>query len=154
MIMVYAEQRPDWAALQFAGNSYFNSNVQVAGDITAASCCGASDLRLKRDIAPLSNSLDKVLGLSGVEFRWDEEPENDAWKAPDSSTHIGLVAQDVEKVLPEVVHTDGRGYKSVEYDKLTALLVEALKEQQKQIQKQAERIEALERQQGPYSREH
>ena len=168
MILVYADESPSWASLQFAGRAYFNNNVAVNGAVTATSCCGASDLRLKRDIVPLRNALSKVLDLSGVQFRWDEEPQKENWQVPDSNTHIGLIAQEVEEVLPEVVHADGRGYKSVEYDKLTTLLVEAVKEQQKQIEEQrsaleaqASRIAALEemvnkhaRKRGPGTREH
>ena len=57
---------------------------------------------------------------------------------------IGLIAQDVEKVLPELVHTDSDGYKSLSYDKLTAVLVEAVKELKAQNEKLQARVEALE----------
>ncbi len=69
--------------------------------------------------------------MQGVRFDWKKDEFKD--KNFDSGRQIGLIAQDVEKVLPEIVKTDTEGYKSVAYDKLTAILVEALKEQQNEI---------------------
>ncbi len=63
----------------------------------------------------------------------------------DSERQLGLIAQDVEKIFPELVRTDDKGYKAVSYEKLTVILLESLKEQQKQIDEQNERIERLER---------
>ena len=69
--------------------------------------------------------------MQGVRFDWKKDEFKD--KNFDSGRQVGLIAQDVEKVLPEIVKTDTAGYKSVAYDKLTAILVEALKEQQNEI---------------------
>jgi hypothetical protein len=76
-----------------------------------------------------------------VSYRWkkNEFPE---LKFPDGQ-QIGLVAQDVEKVLPEVVLTDSEGYKSIDYAKLTPLLIEAVKTQQQQIEAQQQQIDRL-----------
>ena len=82
-----------------------------------------SDRRLKENITPIKNALDKVLNLQGVEFEWKTNPA--------AGTKIGFIAQDVEKVLPEVVHS-GNPY-SMETSQITAVLVEAIKEQQKQL---------------------
>lgn len=112
------------------------SKLQVKGTITAdatvvvdANC--TSDRRFKSVLAPITSALDKIKHLSGVLFTWKraEFPDRNFPKGP----QIGLVAQDVEKVLPELVHTDNEGYKSLSYDKLTAVLVEAVKEQQAMI---------------------
>lgn len=86
----------------------------------------------KRDIKPLEGSLEKVTSLKGVSFTWrkDQYPE----KGFRDCRQIGLIAQDVEKVLPELVKTDRDGKKSLSYDKLTAVLVEAVKAQQAEIQ--------------------
>ena len=107
--------------------------LQVAGDIIANSIAGSSDLRFKTNITPIENPLQKVLQLRGVNFDWNKNafPE----RSFSESKAIGFIAQEVEKVLPEVVQTEKtvEGYKAVQYDKVVALLVEAIKEQQKQI---------------------
>ncbi len=107
--------------------------LQVAGDIIANSIAGSSDLRFKSNITPIENPLQKVLQLRGVNFDWNKNafPE----RSFSESKAIGFIAQEVEKVLPEVVQTEKtvEGYKAVQYDKVVALLVEAIKEQQKQI---------------------
>ena len=87
---------------------------------------GASDERIKTNIKTIENALDKVLLLRGVEY-------NDIRIEPEK-TKIGMIAQETELIIPEVVHTDEQtGLKSTEYQNLVGLLVEAIKEQQKQI---------------------
>lgn len=108
-------------------------SLQVAGDIIANSIAGSSDARFKSNINPIENPLQKVQQLRGVTFDWKtkEFPE----RAFSDNRALGFIAQEVEQVLPEVVQTEktAEGYKSVQYDKVVALLVEAIKEQQKQI---------------------
>lgn len=86
----------------------------------------------KKNIEPLGNSLDKVNQLQGVNYDWriDEYPDQGFTE----ERQIDLIAQDVEEVIPEIVHANDDGYKSVSYEKLTAVLVEAAKEQQSQIE--------------------
>jgi len=100
-----------------------------------------SDIRLKNNIAPLRNSLNTVLALNGVSFDWrvDEFPSMGFPK----TRQVGLIAQEVEKVLPELVNEGPDGYKSVDYSKLTPLLIEAIKEQQKQIDLLKNEVELL-----------
>jgi hypothetical protein len=107
--------------------------LQVAGDIIANSIAGSSDARFKTNITPIENPLQKVLQLRGVNFDWNKKAFPD--RSFSESNAIGFIAQEVEKVLPEVVQTEktAEGYKAVQYDKVVALLVEAIKEQQKQI---------------------
>lgn len=109
-------------------------SLQVAGDIIANSIAGSSDARFKSNINPIENPLQKVQQLRGVTFDWKtkEFPE----RAFSDNRALGFIAQEVEQVLPEVVQTEktAEGYKSVQYDKVVALLVEAIKEQQKQIE--------------------
>jgi hypothetical protein len=107
--------------------------LQVAGDIIANSIAGSSDLRFKTNITPIENPLQKVLQLRGVNFDWNKNAFPD--RSFSESKAIGFIAQEVEKILPEVVQTEktAEGYKAVQYDKVVALLVEAIKEQQKQI---------------------
>ena len=92
----------------------------------------ASDIRLKKEISPIPNPLEKVLALRGVNFKWNDT------NFDGDSLQIGLIAQEVEKIVPEIVHTadDKIKTKAVEYQYLVALLIEAVKEQQKVINEQ------------------
>jgi hypothetical protein len=107
--------------------------LQVSGDIIANSIAGSSDARFKTNVTPIINPLQKVLALRGVNFDW-KTTEFPA-RSFSENRSVGFIAQEVEKILPEVVQTENNaeGYKSVQYDKVVALLVEAIKEQQKQI---------------------
>ncbi|MEE4178395.1 MAG: tail fiber domain-containing protein [Bacteroides sp.] len=85
-----------------------------------------SDARLKENILPLQNSLEKVMELQGVSFSWKE--------APGMGRHFGFIAQEFEQVIPELVITNQNdGYKGINYEEITALLVESTKEQQEII---------------------
>jgi hypothetical protein len=86
----------------------------------------ASDRRFKKDITPIPDALEKVLGLEGVNYEFKSEafPE----KHFESGKQIGLIAQDVEKVIPEAVATGKDGYKSVNYPNLVALVINSVKE--------------------------
>ncbi|MCP4363220.1 MAG: tail fiber domain-containing protein, partial [Chloroflexi bacterium] len=100
--------------------------VGNSGDGTVAranSWLGFSDERYKTGIAELENASELVAQLEGVRFNWKESGE----------ASIGFVAQDVAEVLPELVHADEAGYLSVDYTKMTPVLVEALQEQQATI---------------------
>jgi hypothetical protein len=87
---------------------------------------GGSDLRWKKDIIPLKGALEIIGKLKGVSYSWrsDEFPKKDFADWPT----IGLIAQDTEKVLPEVVTTDEQGFKSIRYDMLAPVLIEAVKQ--------------------------
>lgn len=125
------------------GNSAPTVRLQVTGDIIANSIAGSSDARFKTNISPITNSLQKVLALRGVHFNWNTTafPER---MFSDKKT-IGFIAQEVEKVVPEIVQTENtpEQYKSVHYDKVVALLVEAIKEQQKQINQLKKQVKKL-----------
>jgi hypothetical protein len=85
----------------------------------------ASDERIKTNIKTIENALDKVILLRGVEY-------NDIRIEPERKK-IGLIAQEVELIIPEVVRTGDDGLKGIEYQNLVGLLIEAIKDQQKQI---------------------
>jgi len=125
------------------GNNAPTVRLQVTGDIIANSIAGSSDARFKTDVTPISNPLQKVLALRGVNFNWNTSafPQR---MFSDKRT-LGFIAQEVEKVLPEIVQTENTtdGYKSVQYDKVVALLVEAMKEQQKQINQLKKQVKKL-----------
>ncbi|MGA1823801.1 MAG: tail fiber domain-containing protein [bacterium] len=109
-----------------------SSKLHVAGDALANNWNTSSDKRLKKNVTPIENALTKVSALNGVMFEWrtEEYPE----KKLDEGKGIGLIAQEVEEVLPEVVSEDAEGYKSIDYSKLTPLLIEAIKVQQAYIE--------------------
>lgn len=94
----------------------------LAGVITCTDLNSTSDIRLKTSIRQIDNPLEKVLSIRGVNFEWRENHRQSA----------GVIAQEVEKVLPELV--EGDKTKTVNYNGLIGVLVEAIKEQQKQIE--------------------
>ncbi|WP_435358000.1 tail fiber domain-containing protein [Emticicia sp. SJ17W-69] len=102
-------------------------NTAVFGSICYTSYLGVcSDIRYKKNIARLSNSLANVLKINGVSYdlKKTEFPE----KNFSDTKQIGFIAQDLEKIYPELVRTDEKGYKSVDYSRMTAILVESVKE--------------------------
>jgi hypothetical protein len=110
-----------------------------------------SDLRYKKNITTLDHSLGKIMSLRGVRYDLKEDGNS----TPGRGKHIGFIAQELEVQFPEFVVTDIDGYKSVAYDKVTAVLVEAVKEQEQEItqlrkenaemKSQLERINLLEK---------
>jgi len=91
-----------------------------------------SDLRWKENIAPLANPLEKISRLRGVEFDW-KQSELKEHRFPEGR-QIGIIAQELEKEFPELVTTDNNGYKAIAYDRFAAVLLEAVKAQQQQIE--------------------
>ncbi len=109
--------------------------LEVNGDVAALAFIYASDESLKKDIQKIDNALLKIQQLEGVSFKWKKN----------SQPNLGLIAQDLEEVFPELVSTnENTGLKSVQYGNLVAPLIEAVKEQQKKIQELEDRIEKLE----------
>jgi hypothetical protein len=104
------------------GRVVIGSNVTVLGTVTQI-----SDAALKRDIAPLPDPREKLAALRGVSFTWAEPAVYGAGR------QIGLLAQEVEAVFPELVATAADGTKAVAYPNLVPVLLEALKAQQRQI---------------------
>jgi len=100
--------------------------IRASNDIIAYA---SSDERLKENVETIKGSLDKVMSIGGYEFDWvpmEGIHENEGHD-------IGVIAQEIQKVLPEIVTTRENGYLAVKYEKIVALLIEAIKEQQKQI---------------------
>ena len=105
--------------------------LYVYGKLKSDGITEMSDRRLKQDITTLSSSLEKIQQLRGVNYNWRKE--NNIGVKFEEDLQVGLIAQEVEAVFPELVDTDASGYKSVEYSKLVAVLIEAIKEQQVKI---------------------
>jgi hypothetical protein len=111
----------------------FNStgNFTAVGTVTAN-----SDIRLKDNIEIIPNALEKVSQIRGVTFTRNDQEDKE-------KRHAGVIAQEIEKVLPEVVMEDSEGIKSVAYGNLVGLLIEAIKEQQEQINNLKKEIEGV-----------
>jgi hypothetical protein len=112
-----------------------NGTLHVEGDVIAYSTT-ISDERLKDNVSTIENPLDKIKALRGVEYDWNSGSRK-------GKHDLGLIAQEVEEVLPHIVHEhemplmdgaeDGVTYKTVDYEKMVAVLIEGMKEQQSQI---------------------
>ena len=115
--------------------------LDVSGTIGGNGVLYHSDIRWKKNVQSLTNSLDKIKRLRGVNFEWrlDEFAETNF----SEGKQVGMIAQEVEEVIPELVNTASDGYKSVDYAKLVSVLIEAMKEQQKQIEDLESRINTI-----------
>jgi len=110
------------------GDTYVSGKLTASNDVIAF-----SDERVKENIETIDNALDKVLSMRGVSYnRTDQD---------DKSKKVGVIAQEIEKVLPEVVTEDGEGMKGVAYGNIVGVLIEAIKEQQKQIDELKSRLD-------------
>jgi hypothetical protein len=116
-------------------------NICATGNITANSATCGSDIRWKKDLKPLENTLEKISQLKPVYYYWkkDEFPD----KHFTDKRQIGLIAQDMQKVFPELVVEDKEGYLSVDYSRFTSVLLKAIQEQQQQIHDQQKIIQEL-----------
>ena len=118
-----------------------DGRIDAGNDIVAFS---SSDRRWKENIKPIDNALNKILKIGGYEFDWKELSEEERKTQHGNEGHdIGVIAQEVEEVLPEVVTTRENGFKGVKYDKMVALLIEGMKEQQSQIEELKSEISKL-----------
>jgi ribosomal protein S15P/S13E len=121
--------------------------LDVAGEAHAADFVATSDMRFKEEVVPIDNALDKVLRLQGVYFKWNQRYRDTLKGSNTNRRQIGVVAQQVVEVIPEVVsgwNDQEDEYLAVDCGRLTAVTIEAVKEQQKQIRNLLERISTLE----------
>lgn len=107
-------------------NSATNGRIDASNDVVAFS---TSDIRLKDNIKTIDKALDKVNSIQGIEFDWIEKEEVHG----NSGHDVGVIAQEIEKILPDVVTTRDNGYKAVKYEKIVPLLIEAIKDLSKQV---------------------
>ena len=135
--------RNDGSGPGISGFSVSGYAVRALGSgLADGSWVSGSDRRFKKDVEEISGSLDNVRKLRGVRFHWKvaEFPERHF----PSNPQIGLVAQELQRYYPELVMTDEHGYEAVDYPKLTAVLLEAIKEQQTAIDSIRQRLAAVE----------
>jgi hypothetical protein len=105
--------------------------LYVAGPFYSTNVYQNSDLRLKKNINNIVSAIDKINRLNGVEYEFKREEFADR-NLPQGKQY-GVIAQQVEEVLPEAVKSDDEGIKSVAYAQLIPVLIEAIKAQQKEI---------------------
>lgn len=110
-----------------------NKTLYSYGDVVAFT---SSDARLKENVTKIDNALLKVTEIRGVTFDWNDEymsqqPDDDYFKRKHD---VGVIAQEIEKVLPEAVATRDDGIKAVKYEKIIPLLIEAIKELKTEIE--------------------
>ena len=119
-----------WSASSNRLQMDMSGNLTMAGDVTAF-----SDARVKTNVKTIENALDKTLALRGVSYnRTDSD---------DTKTKIGVIAQETLEVVPEVVNQDNSGMYNVSYGNMAALFIEAIKEQQAQIEELKSEIKKL-----------
>ena len=119
------------------------------GTLTGTLTESASDIRLKENINPITDALSKVKTMNGFTYTWNDVAEAECDFLDKEEVHVGLSAQDVEKVLPEVIKPApaNEKYKTIKYDRLIPLLVESIKELSAKVEYIDEleaRIKALE----------
>ena len=105
-------------SLDVAGSIVSGGNIVASGSVSAIEIFSTSDRRMKSNIAQLTDSLDKIQELTGVSFTFNATGRDS----------IGLVAQDVQAVLPEIVHENDAGFLTVNYGCLVGLLIEGVKD--------------------------
>ena len=114
-----------------------SGDVVADGDVVAFN---SSDERLKDNIQVIQGSLDKIDGIRGVEFDWNEK--SPGW-ARERGHDVGVVAQEVQKVIPEIVVERKNGYLGVDYKRIVPLLIESVKDLKKQIENLNEEVKEL-----------
>ena len=127
-----ADSSPDYP-LDVAGYDASNITIYAQRDIAAY-----SDVRSKTDILTISGSLDTICNIRGITYR---NIGDDGLGT--GNRMMGVIAQELEPYLPEIVSTDKKGFKSVKYANLTALLIQAVKEQQEQIEELKQEIKEI-----------
>jgi hypothetical protein len=110
------------------------STIETSGDIVAF---GSSDRNLKDNIQPIENPLEKMKEIGGYSFVWNDNQS--VYEGKD----IGVIAQEIQSVLPEIVATRDNGYLGVKYEKIVPLLIESIKELQKKIEHIEENCDCL-----------
>ena len=129
---IFSGVTSDSYKIHIDSNTIVNGTLESTGDVVAYS---SSDRRLKDNILPISNPLQKINSIGGYSFDWNVEKQH-IYKGKD----YGVIAQEIEEILPELVDTRENGYKAVKYDKLVSLLIEGIKELSQEVKELKEKI--------------
>jgi len=119
---IYGTATIDTSVVVGSAVTLSSSGIQVTGIVTATDFNSTSDINLKENIHTVQNALDVVNNLRGVSFNWKES----------GRSSYGVIAQELQKVLPELVHGDNP--KTVNYNGIIGVLIEAVKELKKEIE--------------------
>jgi len=126
------------------GTTSPDSKLEVAGAIEASIDYMNSDKRYKENIKTIDSALDKINAINGVSYGFKRKTVNDIdFSKLKQGNHLGFIAQDLEKVFPELVRKDEAGYYAVNYDGLIPVLVEGMKEQQEIITEQEQEMDDM-----------
>ncbi len=120
--------------------------LDVNGTIRANTTLYSSDKRYKKDIEVIEKPMFKIIQIESLSYRFitKKEDSNENNKQPDTNKNFGFIAQDFQKIYPELVYKDSLGYLSIDYVSMIPVLVEALKEQQGIIENLSAQVESIE----------
>lgn len=125
---------PAWKRVVVSGSNPEFNNISASGDIVAAGDVVAyylSDTRLKDNVEVIQGSLDKIGEIRGIKFDWNEK--SPGW-ARERGHDVGVIAQEVQSVLPEVIVERKSGYLGVDYKRIVPLLIESIKELKQEVE--------------------
>jgi hypothetical protein len=136
---------PNWKRVIVSGSSAHLNHVTASGHILAAQITSSgdvvaagdvvayytSDIRLKDNLQIIEGSLDKIGKINGYEFDWNEQ--SPGW-AQERGHDVGVIAQEVQKVVPEIVSERKNGYLGVDYKRIIPLLIESIKELRQEVE--------------------
>jgi septal ring factor EnvC (AmiA/AmiB activator) len=115
-----------------SGSMGLRMQITSTGEVLASSFVNTSDMRFKEDIQPIENALDKITRLNGVYFKWNQEYRERLKRGGSEARQVGLVAQQVNEVIPEIVakmrDQEAGDYLAVDYNRLVPVLIQAIKE--------------------------
>jgi hypothetical protein len=117
-----------------ASGNISGSQIEASGDIIAF---GSSDRNLKDNIQPIENPLEKMDKIGGYTFVWNDKQST--YKGKD----IGVVAQEIQEIMPEIVANRANGYLGVKYEKIVPLLIESIKELKKEVEDIKQKCDCL-----------
>ena len=130
---------PNWKKVAVSGSNvefdtiYASGQISSSGDVVADGdviAYNSSDIRLKDNIEVIKGSLDKIGEIRGVEFDWNDK--SPGW-AQERGHDVGVIAQEVQKIIPEIVIERKNGYLGVDYKRIIPLLIESIKELKQEV---------------------
>ena len=121
MERIFDGVNPQGGHINVAGTGFVDIDGTTGNVDISGAYLNTSDRRFKKNISTLDNALDNTMKLRGVSYNWKDKNKS-------QRNQIGVIAQEVEEVYPEFVHTNEKGYKAVNYAQMTAVLIEAVKE--------------------------
>ena len=116
------------------------ANISSSGDIVADGdvvAYNSSDMRLKNNLKVIEGALDKIDGIAGYEFDWNDN--SPGW-ARERGHDVGVVAQEIEKIHPEIVEERKNGYLGVDYKRLVPLLIQSIKELKQEVEELKKKV--------------